>query len=515
MTHPDPPPPTPIADDVGDPPWRVDGLADSVMILLVMAAVQRIAGFLRAVLFCRWLDPEQLGQWDMAFSFLILAAPLTVLALPGAFGRYAEHFRQRGQLRTFLRRTTLTCIGLVAAGTTVILLGRRWFSELIFGTPDEAGTVTLLAVSLVAVVTYNFSIELFTALRKVRLVSVLQLVNSMAFAGIGLGLILGWQASAVSVVIAYGAACLITAVLAGWRLSSTWQSIRPADEPLAARPFWARFAPFAGWLLIVNMLANLFEVIDRYMIVHYSAMPAAEALAQVGNYHSSRVIPMLMVTVAAMLGSMITPHLSHDWEAGRRREVGQRLALFLKLFGFALVLGSTAVLVASPLLFGWAFRGKFDGGLAVLPWTLTYCSWFAMVMIVQNYLWCAEKAYLSSVALGIGLGVNIGLNLLLLPTLGLLGAVLATTTANLVALGLICLFIGRIGFPFDPGVRVVIGLPPVVCLGPWIAMLVLVVVAAEATFGKHLLTPEERDEIAEGMQKYLGRLPWFRRVWTT
>ena len=76
-----------------------------MLILLALTVVQRLVGFVRAVLFCRWLDAEQLGLWDMAFSFLLLAAPLSVLAIPGAFGRYLEHYRQRGQLRTFLRRT--------------------------------------------------------------------------------------------------------------------------------------------------------------------------------------------------------------------------------------------------------------------------------------------------------------------------------------------------------------------------------------------------------------------------
>jgi len=510
MSYPENPPPPPIADDVGDPPWRVDTLADSVMILLAMAALQRVAGFLRAILFCRWLEPEQLGQWDMAFSFLLLSAPLAVMALPGAFGRYVEHYRQRGQLRTFLRRTTLTCTLLVLVGAGVVGLFRRWFSELIFGTPEETTTVLLLAGSLVAVVAYNFSIELFTALRNIRLVSVLQLMNSLAFALIGLGLILGWKAEAASVIIGYGGACLITALVAGWRLRGVWHSTVPPAAPVGRKPFWAKLAPFAGWLLVVNLLANLFEVIDRYMIVHYSGAAANAALAEVGNYHSSRVIPMLLVTVAAMLGSMITPHLSHDWEAGNKKLVGRRLALFLKLFGFALCVGTTAVLVVSPLLFGWAFKGKFDGGLAVLPWTLTYCTWFAMLLILQNYLWCAEKAYLSSVALGVGLAVNIVLNLVLLPPLGLLGAVLATTTANLVALALICLFIGRLGFRFDVGTRVVLGLAPVVCLGPWLALAVLAVVAAEALWGNHLLTADERRQIAEQAEQYLDRLPWRR-----
>ena len=38
-------------------PLRTDTLADSVLILLALAVVQRLVGFVRAVLFCRWLTP--------------------------------------------------------------------------------------------------------------------------------------------------------------------------------------------------------------------------------------------------------------------------------------------------------------------------------------------------------------------------------------------------------------------------------------------------------------------------
>src|SRR3989337_1137354 len=81
-----------------------DSLAASVMVLLVVSVVQRSVGFGRGILFCRWLSPDELGQWDMAYSFLLLAAPLIVLGLPGSFGRYLERYRQRRQLRTLLRR---------------------------------------------------------------------------------------------------------------------------------------------------------------------------------------------------------------------------------------------------------------------------------------------------------------------------------------------------------------------------------------------------------------------------
>ncbi|HEX3725058.1 MAG TPA: hypothetical protein VHV08_02400, partial [Pirellulales bacterium] len=90
-------------------PSRGDTLAASVFILLVMTVVQRLVGFGRGIMFCRWLEPEQLGQWDVAFGFLNLAAPLAVLGLPGAFGRYVEYFRYRGQFHTFLKRTICVC----------------------------------------------------------------------------------------------------------------------------------------------------------------------------------------------------------------------------------------------------------------------------------------------------------------------------------------------------------------------------------------------------------------------
>ena len=86
-----------------------------MVVLLVVSVVQRSVGFGRGVLFCRWLAPDELGQWDMAYSFLLLAAPVVVLGLPGSFGRYLERYRQRQQLRTFLRRTAIWTAALTAA----------------------------------------------------------------------------------------------------------------------------------------------------------------------------------------------------------------------------------------------------------------------------------------------------------------------------------------------------------------------------------------------------------------
>ncbi len=482
-----------------------DTLVDSVVILLALTVVQRLVGFGRAMLFCRWLDPEQLGVWDMAFSFLVLAAPLSVLAIPGVFGRYVERYRQRGQLRLFLRRTGLACILLAVVAFLGVLWGRRWFSVLVFGSDDQANTIALAAGCLITVIAYNFLVELFTALRNIRLVSATQLVNSVTFAALGVTLLLAWECTATSVLVAYAASCTVAAVWAGCRLPRVWHSAPVAVAPPPDARFWSHVAPFAAWVLLGSVLMNLFGVIDRYMIVHFSRMSASEALDVVGNYYSSRVVPLLLVSIASMLATMSMPHLSHDWEAGRRDLVATRLRLFLKLFGFALSAAAVVVLLAAPLLFGVAFRGKFPGGAAVLPWTLLYCAWFGMLLVMQNYLLCAEKARLASTALAGGLAVNVALNVVLVPRLGLQGAVLSTTAANAVSLGLVCLFNRRLGFHLDSGAAAVLVLPLLLCLGVWPAAAGLMLVAAYAAWGNRLLTADEKRQLADGVVQHVKR----------
>ncbi len=489
---------------------RTDSLVDGVLILLAMTVVQRLIGFGRAILFCRWLPMEELGQWDMAFGFLVVAGPLAVLSLPGTFERYAEQFRQRGLLRLLLRRTAVACLALGGISAATIYSARPWFSQLIFGTPERTELVALLTGTLLAVIVYNYFICLVTALRNARLAAVLQLVSSLAFAVLGISLLWLRQNGAESVVAAYGGACLICAAIAGVWLCRIWKALPEEPVAMPRRDLWSKVAPFAVWILAINLLANLFGLIDRYMIIHYSTGSAEESLALVGQYHSSRIVPMLLVSVTSMLAVMLTPHLSHDWESGRRHQVSTRLNLFLKLLAFALSVAAVAVLFAAPLLFDVALGGKFAGGRAVLPWTLAYCSWFGMALVVQKYLWCAEKARLVSLALAIGLGLNIVLNRLLLPTMGLPGAVLATSAANFVTLALIVWLSRLKGFQTDSGTWVAMALPLTVCLGPAVACLVLIVVAWEAVRGSRLLSQQEKAQLAEGLVEYRQR---FRGFW--
>jgi PST family polysaccharide transporter len=483
-----------------------DSLADGMMLLLALTVVQRLVGFARSLLFCRWLSPDELGRWDLAFCFLLLAAPLAVLGLPGSFGRYVEHFRQKGQLRVFLRRTTFVAALCAAAGVLLVCLAPRAFSRLIFEDPGYARLTLVVGMTLAAVIVFNYLVELLTALRQIRAVSRMQFVNGLAFALFGSGLVLCWRAGAEAVVAAYGAACVVSSLGGLWLVARLWRSIPAADEPLPHAALWAKLVPLAGWIWVTNLLVNLFDVADRYMIVHFSGFDAEVAMAVVGQYHSSRVVPMLLVSVAALLTGVLVPYLSHDWEAGRREKVAATMNTVLKTVSLLLTAGGAAILLASPLLFSWAFSGKYERGLSVLPWTIIYCVWFALGNLGHAYLWCAERPRLGSMALVVGLVVNVALNLALVPLLGLLGAVLATAFANAVTLVLIYVCGSGAGLRIQRATWWVAALPLILAAGAWPAVVAVGLASVAALRSRWFFTEEEKSQFAALFDKYAGRL---------
>jgi polysaccharide transporter, PST family len=470
---------------------RTDSLAASVVVLVVLSIVQRLIGFARQILVCRWLEPNQLGEWDICFKFLMLGAPLAVFGVPGSFGRYLEYYRHRGHLKTFLRRTAAVCTVLACLSTLVMGAVRGWMSELIFATPDKTDMVLLLAVSLLALVAYNFFTDVLTALRMVRVTSVVQFVSGLLFAIFSVVLLLGWRRDSAAIVVAYAGSCAVALAAALVWFRGQWRSMPDSIATLPHGQLWSKLAPFAIWLWTVNLLYNLVGVVDRYMMMHFA--PTDDPLTLVGHYHSSQIVPMLMVSMCGLIGGIIMPHLSHDWESGQNELVGTKLNLTIKLLGLALFLGSVLTLFGGPLLFNVAFHGKYDGGLEILPWTLTYCIWMALIPLAQMYLWCVERPTLASMALAGSLVVNVVLCFFLLPRFGLHGVVWATAAANLFALVCIYQFNRWLGLRLDRGVWLVTLAPLALGAGPWLSAVVLGAAVVGILFTNQILSRHEKE----------------------
>lgn len=474
--------------------------------LLALTVAQRLIGFARSVLFCRWLDADQLGEWDLAYGFLMLAAPLAVLGLPGSLGRYVEHYRQCGRLKWFLRRITGGTLLAAAAAVALVAAGRERFSKMLFSRADQADFVSLLAIVLAAWIAHMLLVAVFNALRITRAVSALQFCHSLGFAVFGIALVAMLDASATSVVWSFAAASAMSSLAGLVWLALCWR-VLPDDGPPAqsfgdvpassTQSLWRQVIPFAFWVWITNALANLFGLADRWMMVQFSGLSEADALTQLGQYHSARVVPLLFLGIAEMVAGQVTPHLAHDWEAGRRDNVSCRLNLILKLFALSLFAAGVVLIAGAPLLFGWVFAGKFAAGMSLLPWTVMYCIWGSLAVVATNYLWCAERARSASLALVIGLAVNLALGAWLLPRYGLSGAVWGTSAANLFILAAIYSAAWRSGMRFDLGVCLSALASLALLGGQWVALGTLFLMALSSCRGNLLFSAAEQSMFVE------------------
>ncbi|MCA9186138.1 MAG: polysaccharide biosynthesis C-terminal domain-containing protein, partial [Planctomycetales bacterium] len=312
---------------------------------------------------------------------------------------------------------------------------------------------------------FNFLTELLTALKKIRVVSFMQFANSLVFAAIGLLLIGVWRLSTEGVVIAYGAACGTTSIVAMMIVVRGWGVVPPAAQEMSHRDLWSKLMPFAAWMWLTNLLSNMFTAADRYMIVHLSHTDARGACELVGQYHSSRIVPELMVAVAVLISNAALPYLSNDWETGRRSRVSLHQNRVLKLYAIGMTGGSLVLMMVAPWLFHYAMGGKYATGLSVLPWTIMGCIWAGLILVAQNYLWCAERARVASFSLLAGLIINVVLNAWMLPRWGLVGAILATAIANAFTLAAVVYMSCKQGMTLEPTTVFALTLPTILGLG--------------------------------------------------
>jgi polysaccharide transporter, PST family len=485
---------------------QADTLAASVVILLTVTVVQRTVGFGRGLLFCRWMSPEALGEWELVYSFLMIAAPLAVLGVPGSFGRYAEHYRQRGHLRTFLRRAGAWTLGCTLIAVAVVEAFAPQLSQLVFGSEAFTAAMRIIGACLATIVLHHTLTALLTALRLYRIVTAMNFVQSLLFAAISLALL--WQRpEMLSILYGYTAACVVASAGA---LVWAWPALVHLDQPQSRLPhseFWGKLLRFALFVWATNLMTHLFAVVDRYMLVHYAGLTPEQALDQIGHYHASRIVPLLMVSIAELLTGMVMPHLSHDWEAGRRAEVTARMNLAIKLTALGMVFFGACVVVCGPLLFNVVLEGRYALGLAVLPWTVAGCVWYSIYLIAQNYLWCTEKHWLQIAPLALGLAANVLLNLLLLPAFGLYGCVLAAAGGALICLLVVLGLNRRHGMTIDRGVWLLAVSPAALGLGPWPAVIATAALATFSLASNALLTEPERRQLwaflIETLSKFL------------
>lgn len=485
-----------------------DALSTGLVFVLSATLLQRLVGMVRSVLFCDMMSEEEVGLFSLGFSSLVLLAPFAVLGIPGSFGRYVEYYRQRGNLGTYLRRTISVSLGLGAALSIFIMVFASLAARVLFNDANQTRLALLTGASLFFVVAFNLLNELSTALRKNRRASWMQFVSSIAFAACGLGFLWYSDGLAEYALLGYAVACAAASLVAWPVVRAVW-SIQ--DEPISKfsnRQMWGKLLPYTAWFWAFNLLTNVFDISDRYLILWWSKASTEGAQALVGQLHSARVFPVIIVGLATMIGGMLLPHLCHDWEMGRREQVARQLRFAIKMVSLVFSFLCATVILAAPLIFHFVWRGRYDHGLSLLPITCAMCVWQCLMIMVQQYLWCTERARLACLPICGGLLVSVSLNAFVLPRYGIEGAAVSAALANFAALFAALVLAHWLGFRTNCRVVIFALWPGVLVLGLWHGVIPVLVASLGGAAMLTILECEEKSLLRDLVTAVRRRLGW-------
>ena len=459
-----------------------DSFVSSVYLLLALTVIQKALGFVRSIIVCRTLSPEQMGIWSMTLTFMATFMPFLMLSIPACFGRYFEQFEQRSQLKTFVRQS----LGLMAIvfplGMLVIAVLSREMATFIYGSSDFQYLVLLSLLFAIPFACFGICESMLTALRKSKPKTIGDFLNGLCFTLFAIGLIFLRSPTAISICLAFAAAYTVATGYAYWQLHQTYRSISGQHESLPFVPTWRRLAPVIALFWLSDFVVNLFFAVDRYMIVGLSPEKFGPTLDQVGNYESAHIMPLLLSSVTGIVARILLPYLSRDWENGDRLRVGLKVTLSVKVAALVLIFGSLAFFAISDLMFEGLFQNKYGLGKTILPYVVFFYVGNGLAFLIMNYFWCCEKGAYGTVALLVGLVVNVAANALLIPGCGISGAALGTAFAVVAQFGCLYGLAVRFGLRFDFRVVLVMILSGGLLLGEEWTVPLLIVATVQALF---------------------------------
>ncbi len=446
-------------------PLQTDSLAKGIGVLAIANIIQRAIGFIRNLAFCYFLHQSDIGLWALASSFLVLAPPLSVLGIPGCFGRYVESFRRVEQLRSFLRRSlAIAAVGVMVL-TTSLLVFPTHSSLLVFGTTVPYSAMIILTCSLLSVVAFNTLLELLNGLRQPSAVSAMQLTSSISFSLLCIPVLIirpQWQ-----YLVATYAISMTIGLLPGLvRLSRRCGPALSDAVALSKGSMLFRITPFAIAVWSSDLLTNLFDVVDRYMILYLATDDVLANQILVGQFHTARILPVLFLSLAMMLAGMILPYWTSEWEVGNKQKVFRMLFTTIKLSLFSFWGGSVVILLLTPILFETFLDGRYAISQQALPFAMTHCIIAAAAMMLGVFLRCIEANRWAVGVLAVGLLVNVLANWVAVPYLGVIGAMIATLSSTALIVGMYLLLLHFKFAIADRGTVIMLFLPLTLLLGP-------------------------------------------------
>lgn len=369
------------------------------------------------------LSPDEYGLLFYALSVIGVVAMFGTLGIPSSAGRYVTEYGEldRDQIRYVIRSSLVTLLGLaVAVGLAVSLA-----SPLIADFLDEPGLAPILAAGVGYIVFQSLRslvVSIFQGLNRVDLSALVNAINAVVrfLAVVALVLVgLGAVGAFLGYVVGFALGTAVGAVILYREFYRTYDSSVPREEGLVRR-----LLEYSVPLTATRGATVLDKRVDT-ILVGVLINPVAVAYYTVGKQ-----VAQVAVTPATSLGYTISPTVGEQ-KAGKQETRAARV--YERSFEAIMILYIPAVvglfLVADPLV-RYVFGADYVGGVVVVQVLSVYVLVNAVSRITSDALDFLGRARHRAIIKTTMAVANFLLNLLLIPTLGVAGAAIATVITH-------------------------------------------------------------------------------------
>lgn len=365
-----------------------------------------------------FLDPDEFGLLFLAIAVFAVAVLCSTLGIDKSGARYLAEYREGnpGQIPHIVRVSLLLLAG--ATGTVVIalVLGSGIIASF-FDEPDLEPLLVVGAGYVIARVALGYLGLSFQGFGRVPLSATIDIVRKIGeFVFITLLLLLGFSALGAlwGFILGMTAGVLLGIVLLIRQLRRYPRA--DAIEPGLRR----RIAEYSVPLTATRSANILYKRVDTLMVGFFLS-PAA-----VGFYELAKQVASAVQAPAGSIGFTIAPTFGEHKSAGDLEPVAR---VYERSFVYVLLLYLPAVagivLLAEPGI-RYVFGADYTGAAPVLVVFSGFVLFQAIDKITNDSLDYLGRARERAIGKGVTGVLNFGLNLALIPTIGVVGAAVAT-----------------------------------------------------------------------------------------
>ncbi|MEH6589917.1 MAG: polysaccharide biosynthesis C-terminal domain-containing protein [Halioglobus sp.] len=382
---------------------------DVVNVILNLIIITIVAGALSA---------KEYGIYTLVFTTASLLIPILLLRLNAACVRFFPPILQ--QPRTALRNVFVTIVLLaspiVFIACFAILALMPWSGEVIFAQQVDQRLLYSLTAFLFLRCFSTLFVDCFRALNRSPIAS---LYNSSRFVVTLLFLYIQLRADATILDILYAhilAELLILSVVTVHLCVTGILGLNFRFARDQVTPFLRYSLPLVPYTFFIAV--NQFA--DRYFIAHMVGVEEA------GIYTFSYNLIAAAFLINTSIAYVIYPHISRLWHEGEMGEIKRYLNLGVQFFLlFALPIAAGVSVVYQPVV-QMMVGPEFIVSTEVVAYVATGYIAFGLGSIFSYLIDLSKQTTLFLKILFIAATTNICLNLLLIPSMGMAGAALAT-----------------------------------------------------------------------------------------